>query len=223
MGNAIELTASDGFRLSAYRADPAGKPRGGMVVVQEIFGVNSHVRSVCDGYAADGYIAIAPALFDRAERGVDIGYTADDMTRGRGLMSKVTMPNALLDVSAARDVLAKSVTKIGIVGYCWGGTVSWMAAAHIPGIAAAVTYYGGGILNAANEKPACPVMMHFGEKDGHIPAAGVREFAAKHPDIQVFLYPADHGFNCDQRGSYDPSAAKLARERTLTFLRQHVG
>jgi carboxymethylenebutenolidase len=223
MGIAIELTASDGFRLSGYRADPAGKPRGGMVVVQEIFGVNSHIRSVCDGYAADGYVAIAPALFDRAERGVDIGYTGEDMTRGRGLMSKVTMANALLDVAAARDVLAKSVAKVGIVGYCWGGTVSWMAAAHVPGFAAAVTYYGGGILNAADEQPACPVIMHFGERDGHIPAAGVREFAAKHPDIQVFLYPADHGFNCDQRGSYDASAAKLARERTLTFLRQHIG
>ena len=223
MGIAIELTASDGFKLAAYRADPPGKPRGGLVVVQEIFGVNSHIRSVCDGYAADGYVAIAPALFDRAERGVDIGYTAEDMTRGRGLMSKVTMPNALRDVTAARDVLAASAGKVGIVGYCWGGTVSWMAAAHVAGLAAAVTYYGGGILDAANEKPECPVMMHFGERDGHIPAAGVREFAAAHPGIPVFLYPADHGFNCDQRGSYDAAAAKLARERTLAFLRQHVG
>jgi len=222
MGKMIELKAADGFVLSAYRADPSGAARGGLVVVQEIFGVNSHIRSVCDGYAADGYRVIAPALFDRAERGVDIGYSAEEIQRGVALKAKSDLANALQDVAAARDAL-KDAGKIGITGYCWGGYVTWMAAARTSGFACAVPYYGGGMLEAADEKPKCPVLAHFGERDGHIPVEGVRKFAAKHPDVQVFIYPADHGFNCDQRGSFDAAAAKLARERTLAFLREHVG
>jgi carboxymethylenebutenolidase len=222
MGNTLELTASDGFRLSAYRAIPAGTPRGALVVVQEIFGVNSHIRSVCDGFASDGYCAIAPALFDRYEKGVDIGYAPADVTRGREIRAKATIDAALLDVGAARDT-AVDYGKVGIVGYCWGGYVAWMAAARLPGLACAVPYYGGGILDAAAERPTCPVMAHFGERDAHIPAAGVAVFAQKHPEVQVFVYAADHGFNCDQRASFDAAAAKLARERTLAFLRQYVG
>lgn len=222
MGKMIELNAGDGFVLSAYRADPSGTVRGGLVVVQEIFGVNSHIRNVCDGYAADGYRVIAPALFDRSERGVDIGYSAEDIQRGVELKAKSDIANALLDVAAARDAL-EDAGKIGITGYCWGGYVTWMAAARTSGFACAIPYYGGGMLEASDEKPRCPVMAHFGERDGHIPVEGVRKFAAKHPDVQVFIYPADHGFNCDQRGSFDAPSAKLARERTLAFLRQHVG
>jgi carboxymethylenebutenolidase len=218
----IELNAADGFTLSAYRADPSGPPRGGLIVVQEIFGVNSHIRSVCDGYAADGYRVIAPALFDRVERGVDIGYSQDEISRGSALKQRAWIDDALKDVTAARDVLA-AAGKVGITGYCWGGYVTWMAAARMSGLACAIPYYGGGMLQASGETPKCPVMAHFGERDAHIPATGVRQFAQEHPEVQVFLYPADHGFNCDQRGSYDPGSATLARERTMDFLRQHVG
>ena len=222
MGERIELTAADGFRLSAYRADPAGMPRGGLVVAQEIFGVNSHIRGVCDGFAADGYVAIAPALFDRYERDVDIGYTPADVARGRELKARATADAALLDVDAARAAVA-GAGKVGIVGYCWGGYLAWIAAARVTGFACAVPYYGGGMTDAIAEQPKCPVMAHFGERDAMIPAAGVAVLAAAHPSAQVFLYPADHGFNCDQRGAYDAAAASLARERTLAFLRRHIG
>jgi carboxymethylenebutenolidase len=225
MGQWIQLTVSDGFQPAAYRADPAeahGKPRGGLVVVQEIFGVNSHIRSVCDGFAADGYVAIAPALFDRYERNVDIGYTPEDIARGRELKAQANTDAALRDVAAARDAAA-SAGRVGIVGYCWGGFITWMSAARVPGFACAICYYGGGILDAIGEQPKCPLMAHFGERDTMIPVDGVKKLAAAHPEAQVFLYPADHGFNCDQRKSYDAAAARLARERTLAFLHQHVG
>ncbi|MET0682456.1 MAG: dienelactone hydrolase family protein [Casimicrobiaceae bacterium] len=222
MGQMLELTAGDGFTLSAYRADPTGTPRGGLVVAQEIFGVNSHIRSVCDGFAADGYVTIAPALFDRYERGVDIGYTPDDIAKGRELKGRAQIDAALRDVAAARD-LAAGAGKVGVIGYCWGGFVAWMAASRLPGFACAVPYYGGGILDAAGERPQCPVMAHFGERDSMIPVDGVRKLAAAHPEAQVFIYAADHGFNCDQRGSFDAASAKLARERTLQFLQRHVG
>jgi carboxymethylenebutenolidase len=222
MGQFLELTAADGFKLSAYCAEPAGKPRGGLVVTQEIFGVNSHIQSVCDRFAADGYLAIAPALFDRYQRGVNIGYTPDDIAKGRELKAKAQIDAALNDVSAARDAGA-SAGKVGVVGYCWGGYVTWMAACRLSGFACAVPYYGGGMLEAIGEQPKCPVVAHFGERDTGIPVEGVRKFAAAHPEVQVHVYAADHGFNCDQRGSYDAAAAKLARERTLAFLQQHVG
>ena len=222
MGRFIELTAADGLRLAAYRADPAGPPRGAIVIAQEIFGVNGHIRSVCDGYAADGYVAIAPALFDRHEKGVDIGYTPPDIAKGRELKGRARIEPALQDVAAARDAVAAS-GKVAVIGYCWGGYVAWMTASRLPGFACAVPYYGGGILDAAAEKPRCPVMAHFGERDAVIPVAGVRELMATHPEASIYIYAADHGFNCDQRASYDAAAARLARERTLGFLRTHVG
>ena len=222
MGSFIELTADDGFRVSAWRADPAGTPRGAVVIAQEIFGVNSHIRSVCDGYAADGYVAIAPALFDRYEAGVDIGYTPADIAKGRELKARANLDAALRDIAAARAAVA-AAEKVAVIGYCWGGYVAWMSASRVPGFACAVAYYGGGVLDAAAEKSLCPVMAHFGERDTGIPIAGVRELMAKRPDVQIFVYPADHGFNCDQRAAYDAAAAKLARERTLEFLRRHVG
>ena len=222
MGHWVDLTAADGFRLSAYRADPEGVPRGALVVAQEIFGVNGHIRSVCDGYAADGYVAVAPALFDRYERGVDIGYTPPDIARGRELKALAKADAALQDVAAARDAVA-SAGKVGILGYCWGGYIAWIAAARVAGFACAVPYYGGGMTDAIAEQPKCPVMAHFGDRDSMIPVTGVKALAAAHPSAQVFMYPADHGFNCDQRGTHDAASAKLARERTLAFLRQHIG
>jgi carboxymethylenebutenolidase len=222
MGKMIELTAADGHKLAAYRAEPAGKPRGGIVVIQEIFGVNSHVKSVADGYAADGYLAIAPAMFDRVQRGFDVGYTPEDIAKGRELRPKISVDWAMKDAEAAVKAAA-SAGKVGIVGYCWGGFVAWMASARIPGLACAVPYYGGGILDNADIEPKVPVMGHFGEKDSMIPVDGVKKLAEKHKKQQIFIYAADHGFNCDQRGSYNAAAAKQARERTLAFFRQHVG
>ena len=228
MGKMIELTAADGHKLAAYRADPpgtgatAGKPRGGLVVIQEIFGVNRHIKQVADGYAADGYVAIAPAMFDRVRKNVDLGYTPDDIAKGRDIRTKVTTDMAMKDVQAAVKEAAEA-GKVGIVGYCWGGFVTWMAATNVSGLSCAVPYYGGGILDNANLEPKVPVMGHFGDKDQHIPVDGVRKLAEKHKKQQIFIYEADHGFNCDHRGSYNAPAAKLARERTLAFLRKHVG
>ncbi len=222
MSRMIELTAADGFTLAAYRADPVGVPRGGLVVAQEIFGINSHIRSVCDGFAADGYVAIAPALFDRYERGLDIGYTPDDIARGRELKGRAQIDAAMRDVAAARDAVADA-GKVAVIGYCWGGFVAWMAAARLDGFACAIPYYGGGMLDAVGERPRCPVLAHFGERDAMIPVDGVRKLAAAHPEAQVHIYAADHGFNCDQRASFDAPSAKLARERTIAFLRRHVG
>lgn len=218
----IELIADDGHRFDAYRADPTGKPRGAIVVVQEIFGVNSHIRSVADGYAADGYVAIAPALFDRVAKHIELGYTPADIERGRALKAASLPEPAMLDLAAAARA-ALPAGKIGVVGYCWGGYLAWMAAATLPGLAGAVPYYGGGILDHADLAPRCPVMCHFGESDAMIPFEGVKALAAKYPEQHIFLYPAGHGFNCDQRGSWNAPAAKLARERTLAFLRTHIG
>ena len=223
MGKMIELKAADGHTLSGYRADPAGKPRGGIVVIQEIFGVNSHIKQVADGYAADGYVAIAPAMFDRVQKNVDLGYTPEDIAKGREIRGKVTNDMAVKDAEAGVKA-ASSAGKVGIVGYCWGGLVAWLAAAKVPGLSAAVPYYGGGILDNANLEPKVPLMGHFGDKDQHIPVEGVKKLAEKlKPKHQIFVYEADHGFNCDHRGSYNAPAAKQARQRTLEFFRKHIG
>lgn len=223
MGKRIELEAADGFRVSAYRADPAGTPRGGLVVAQEIFGVNSHIKSVADGYAADGYLVIAPAMFDRAQRNYDTGYSPPEIEAGRKVMQSLDWNNTMKDVTAA-IAAAKSAGKVGMVGYCWGGTVTWLAAARLSGLACAVPYYGGGMPNFINEKPKCPVMANFGELDQSPTLEQAKAIAAAHPEITAHFYPgAAHGFNCDHRGSYNAEAAKLARERTLAFFRKHVG
>jgi len=228
MGKMIQLTAADGHKLDAYQADPAvgsttsGKPRGGIVVIQEIFGVNSHIKNVADGYAADGYLAIAPALFDRVQKNVDLGYTPDDIARGREIRGKVTNDMAVKDAQAAINEAAKA-GKAGIVGYCWGGRVSWLSAAKVGGLACAISYYGGGIPGLADLQPKCPVLFHWGETDQSLPLDQVKAFAAKHSGETHYFYPAGHGFNCDQRESYDAASAKLARTRSLEFLRKHVG
>jgi carboxymethylenebutenolidase len=223
MGQMIELKTKDGQTISAYKAEPAGKPLGGIVVIQEIWGVNSHIRNVADGYAKEGYVAVAPAIFDRVEKGVTMDqYTQETMGRGFGLMQKVDQDKALLDIQAAVDEASKA-GKVGVVGFCFGGRMAWLAAARLNGISASVPYYGGGVPDLASEKPKVPVILHFGEKDQHIPVASVEQFKKAHPELPVYMYAADHGFNCDQRGSYDAAAAKLARERTLEFFRKHVG
>jgi len=223
MGKMIELTASDGHKLAAYRADPAGKPRGGIVVIQEIFGVNSHIRSVADGYAADGYLAIAPAMFDRVQKNFEVGYTPDDMTRGRETRAKVTDDMALKDAEAAIKA-ASSAGKVGIVGYCWGGLLTWRASAKVSGLSAAVPYYGGGMTTPEESaiSPKVPVLAHFGNNDHWIPLDTIEAFKKAHPEVEVHVYESGHGFNCDQRGSYNAEAAKLARERTLAFFAKHL-
>jgi carboxymethylenebutenolidase len=222
MGKTIQLTGADGHSLDAYVAEPDGKPRGALVVIQEIFGVNSHIRSVADGFAADGYLAIAPALFDRVQRNYESGYSQPEVQAGRETRGKVTNEQALADVQAAIDHV-KGAGKVGVVGYCWGGTVAWLSAARATGIAAAVSYYGGGVPDAKDEKPRVPTMLHFGEADASIPVAKAKEVAAAHPDVPTYFYAAGHGFNCEQRGSYHAPSAAEARERTLEFFRKHVG
>jgi carboxymethylenebutenolidase len=223
MGSMIELKAADGHKLAAYRAEPAGKPRGGVVVIQEIFGVNSHIRSVADGYAQDGYLAVAPAMFDRAQPGYDTGYSQPEIQAGVAIMQKLDWKNTLLDVEAAIKEAAKA-GKVGIVGYCWGGTVSWVSASRATGLACAVPYYGGGMPGFINEKPRVATLCHFGELDQSPTLEQSRAIAKAHPEITAHFYPgAGHGFNCDQRGSYHAPSAKLARERTLEFFRKHLG
>ena len=222
MGNMIELTAADGHKFSAYRAEPTGKPRGALIVIMEIFGVNSHIKAVTDDYAKEGYLAIAPALFDRVHRGLVIGYTPPDIEVGRAAMQKMKLDDAIKDVGAALENV-KSAGKVGIVGYCWGGTVAWKSASSVSGLACAIAYYGGGIPGLIGEKPKVPVMFHWGETDQSIPLEKAKEVAATHKDQTHYFYPAGHGFNCDQRGSYNADASKLAKSRSLDFLRKHVG
>ena len=226
MGQFIDLTAKDGFTFPAYVAEPAGKPKGAVVVVQEIFGVNSHIRAVADGYAADGYLAIAPATFHRAKQGVELGYAEDDMKAGAALKAAVEglpAPGVLQDLQAAVDHVSKA-GKVGIVGYCYGGLLTWRSACALDGLSAAAPYYGGGMTTPDEiaRHPKVPVMCHFGDKDKHISVESVRAFEKAHPEVEVHLYAADHGFNCDQRASYNASAAKTARERTLDFFQHHL-
>ena len=223
MGEMINLTAEDGFGLSAYKATPSGTPRGGLVVIQEIFGVNSHIKKVADGFAADGYAVIAPAIFDRVERGFESGYAPPDIERGRAVRGKLQTDQVMMDVNAAVKELAKSGQKVGVVGYCFGGFVAWLSATRLSGVAASVGYYGGGIADTAAEQPRNPVMLHFGETDASIPKEHYEKVMKAHPKIPIHIYPAGHGFNCDERGSYHEPSARLARQRTIEFFRQHVG
>jgi carboxymethylenebutenolidase len=227
MGTFIELRSSGDFAFPAYVARPAGAIKGGVVVLQEIFGVNSHIRSVADGYAKDGYLAVAPSTFHRVQPGVELGYGVEDMNAGSALKQAVEtqhVPGVLADIQAAIAHAAQA-GKVGVVGYCWGGLLTWRAACVLDGVAAAVPYYGGGTTTPAEiaRTPKCPVMAHYGDQDKHISLESVQAFQQAHPDVEVHVYHAQHGFNCDQRGSWNPEAAKLARERTLAFFAKHVG
>jgi carboxymethylenebutenolidase len=226
MGSFIDLKSSDGFAFPAYVAKPAGAAKGAVVVLQEIFGVNSHIRSVADGYAAEGFLAVAPSTFHRVKPGVELGYAAEDMSAGMGLKTAVeALPGqgVMPDIQAAIRHAAQG-GKVGIVGYCWGGLLSWRSACTLEGLSAAVTYYGGGMTTAEEvaRKPRVPVLSHFGEQDHWIPMDTVAAFRKAHPEVEVQVYAANHGFNCDQRGSYDAPSAKLARERSLAFFRKHL-
>ncbi len=220
MGQTITLTAEDGHELSAYRADPADVPRGGLVVIQEIFGVNPHIRSVCDRYAESGYAAIAPAMFDRVERGVELEYNTEGIAKGREIMAGLDWDGPVRDVAAAAAAIADA-GKTGAIGYCWGGSVAWLAATRL-GLPS-VGYYGGQIVEFLEETPRVPVMLHFGAEDPVIPPEDVDKIRAAQPDVPVFMYQAGHGFNCDMRASYNEESAKFALTRTLEFLAENLG
>jgi carboxymethylenebutenolidase len=222
MSDRVHLKAEDGHELEAYVAKPVGEPIAGLVVVQEIFGVNAHIRSVADGYAKDGFLAVAPALFDRYERGVELGYEGEDMKKAVSFVPKLNVDNAVRDTAAALDdVRSQTGKKCGVIGYCFGGTIAWLAATRLKADAA-VGYYAGRIGLFAAEEPTAPVMLHFGRKDQHIPRKEVDEVAKAHPGVEIYWYDADHGFNCNPRSSYDPESAKLARERSLQFLKKYL-
>lgn len=218
----INLKTTDEVTITAYEARSAGKCRGAVVVLQEVFGVNSHIRSVVDGYAEAGYYAIAPALFDRIEPGIELGYEMQDVERGVDLaFNQLQQQRTLEDIQSAIDH-ASQYGRVGVVGYCWGGLLTWLSACQLQKVDAASAYYGGGIPSQADMTPRCPIILHFGELDAHIPMDSVRDFTSRHPELPVYIYKADHGFNCDQRASFDPAAASAAKERTLALFSEHL-
>ena len=220
MGKPLSLKASDSFLLGAYRADPAGAPVGGIVMIQEIFGVNHHIRSVCDRFAAEGYAAVAPALFDRQVKDFQSGYSPEEIEKARKFVANPDWNAMLRDTAAAIDEL-KGVGPVSIVGFCMGGTIAFLSACRLDGLAAAVCYYGGRIVAFADEKPRCPTQMHFGDKDQSIPLSDVDIIKQKRPDCDIHVYKdAGHGFHCDERGSFHEPSSKLAWERMLAWLKQ---
>lgn len=223
MSEHVKLRASDGHELDAYVSRPQGEPIAGLVVIQEAFGVNSHIRSVTDGFAKDGFLAVAPALYDRQQRAVELGYTPEDMQKGIALARGGNADDYVKDTAAAIEYARQHTgKKVGVIGYCLGGSVAWLAAARLHPDAA-VGYYGGQILNFSGEKPTAPLILHFGLQDTHIPKPETDEkVAARHPEIPIYWYQAGHGFSCNDRASYNPEAAKLARERSLEFLKKHL-
>jgi carboxymethylenebutenolidase len=218
MGEFTTLMARDGHEFRAWLSAPPGKATAAVVVIQEIFGVNSHIRAVTGSFAAEGYVAIAPSLFDRVRRGIELGYSDEEVQEGRGYMMQLKPEQTLKDIAACFAIV-KHAGRVGAVGYCWGGRLAYVAACELP-LSCSVAYYGGGITQHLEKKPKCPVMYHFAERDKHIPMEDVAKIQAAHPEGIYHLYPADHGFNCDQRGSYDAPSAALARKRTLEFFHQ---
>ena len=222
MGQDITLTASDGFKLGAYRADPTGAPKAAVVVIQEIFGVNHHIRSVCDRLASTGYVAIAPSIFDRIEPNFQCGYSPDEVANARKFVANPDWAAMLLDTQAAIDAV-KDVGPVGIIGFCLGGSVAYGAATKLSGLSAAVGYYGGAVVRFADDKPKVPTQLHFGEKDAGIPLTDVDTIKAKRPEVEIHVYPgAQHGFHCDERTSYDKTSADIAWPRSMGFFAKHL-
>ena len=223
MGQHFTLVASDSFKLGAYRADPSGTAKGGVVVIQEIFGVNHHIRAVCDRLAAEGYAAVAPAIFDRQQPNFETGYSPDEIANARKFVANPDWAAMMKDVQAAIDDAKKS-GPAAIIGFCLGGSIAFLAAARLNGLSAAIGYYGGQIVKNADEKPKLPTQLHFGEKDASIPMSDVETIKQKRGgDCEIYVYPgAQHGFYCDERGSYDAASAKLAWQRSLAFLDKNL-
>jgi carboxymethylenebutenolidase len=223
MAEMVQLRAKDGHVLDAYVVQPGVPAKGGLVIVQEIYGVNAHIRAVADRYADDGFVVVAPALFDRIERGVDLRGGGEDMQRAMDLLKSFDIEKGVDDVAAAVQCerCFRNVKKIGVVGYCLGGTLAWLSAARLP-IHAAVGYYGGRITQYLEERPKVPVMLHFGEQDQHIPQSEIDAIAKAYPEVSIYTYPAGHGFNRDGSAGYSASCATRARTRTLEFLNEHL-
>ena len=222
MGHDIKLTASDNFQLGGYRADPASAPKAAVVVIQEIFGVNHHIRAVCDRFAGNGYVAIAPAIFDRIERNFQCAYSPEEEAVARKFVANLDWTAMLRDSQAAIDAV-KDVGPVGIIGFCLGGSVAYAAATKLSGLSAAIGYYGGAIVRFADDKPKVPTQLHFGEKDVGIPLGDVDIIRAKRPDVEIHTYPgAQHGFGCDERASYDEASAGIAKQRSLDFFATHL-
>lgn len=213
----LTLTTSDNHSLGAYRADPEGQPKGAIVIIQEIFGVNGYIRSVCDRYAARGYTTIAPALFDRIETGVELDYSPDSVQAGLKMKNAIPPEQSLADIAACIENISDA-GPVTVIGFCWGGSLAWLAACRLDGLSKAVAYYGGQVAEYSGETPKVPVLLHFGDQDASIPMDAVEKVKAAHPDIPLYIYEAGHGFSCDQRASYDAPSAALALERTLDFL-----
>jgi carboxymethylenebutenolidase len=227
MGQIVALKAQDGHELDAYVATPEGEAVGALVVVQEIFGINPSIRGVADSYAKDGFVAIAPALFDRFGKGIELGYGGDDMKRAFELYGKLDASKALLDVAAAFAKAKEYHKGVGVMGFCYGGLMSWLAATRGEDLKmrpdCTVGYYAGGIGNVAKEEPSCPVLLHFGANDSHIGPEQREAVHEAHPEVTIYVYEgADHAFANPDRPSFVPDAAKLARERTLEFLKTHI-
>ena len=215
MGKMIRLKARDGHELDAYVAEAEGEAKGGVVVVQEIFGVTNHIKRVADRFAAEGYRVVAPAMFDRVERGVTLEYS--EIEKGREYMRQLQWPSTLADVEAAVKE-ARGAGRVAVVGYCWGGTVAHVAASELD-IDAAISYYGGAVAKMLDKKPRCPIMYHFGDQDASIPRSDIELIKKATPESTLHVYPgAGHGFNCDERASYSAKDAKLAFERSIEFL-----
>ena len=222
MGQDIRLTASDNFQLGGYRAEPAGVPRAAVVVIQEIFGVNHHVRAVCDRLASEGYVAVAPAIFDRVAPNFTSGYSPDEIAVARKFVANPDWAAMLRDTQAAIDSLS-DVGPVGTIGFCLGGSIAYAAATKLSGLSAAIGYYGGAIVRFADDKPMVPTQLHFGEKDAGIPLADVETIRAKRPDVEIHVYPgAQHGFHCDERASYDKASAEIAWPRSMAFFARHL-
>ncbi len=222
MGHDIKLTASDNFQLGGYRADPASTPKAAVVVIQEIFGVNRHIRAVCDRFAGNGYVAIAPAIFDRIEPNFQSGYSPEEVAVARKFVANPDWPAMLRDSQAAIDAV-KDVGPVGMIGFCLGGSVAYAAATKLSGLSAAIGYYGGAIVRFADDTPKVPTQLHFGEKDAGIPLGDVDIIRTKRPDVEIHVYPgAQHGFNCDERGSYDPTNSGIAKQRSRDFFARHL-
>ena len=224
MGQALQLTAADGHIFDAYETIPTGKTIGALVLVQEIFGVNTHIQATADLYASLGFRVVAVPTMDRVQKNVNLGYTPEDMQAGSALKAAVeALPNhpVMLDLQAAIDHL-KPFDKVGIFGFCYGGLLTWRSACQLSGLSAAVPYYGGGVQNESSSIPQCPVMAHFAEEDSYIPLDSVEALKKTRPEIELHIYPGHHGFNCDHRASYFGQSAQLARTRTLDFFQKHL-
>lgn len=218
----VRLHARDGHVLSAHHVESLSPPRGGVIIIQEIFGVNAHIRAVVARYASLGYSTIAPAFFDRVERGVELGYDTPGFARGRELVGQLPPEGVLADLDAAYDLLAQRGLMVAVVGYCWGGAIAWSAANRRTSLACAISYYGSRIVQLADDKPQVPLMMHVGEHDASLPIAKVREIGQRYRDVSIHEYDAGHGFDCDHRESFDSTASAHAMTRSLAFLDQHM-